>query len=265
VTCAEPAVLLAGVAKTYTTRHGPVEVLLPTDLMVRRGELLAVIGPSGCGKTTLLRLIAGLTPPSAGDIRIAGRDLWNGGARNAAALRGLGIVFQDANLFPWNTVQQNIALPPTLRGVPRVVREAKVRALIDLVGIAGFERSWPRDLSGGMRQRAAIARALAGEPDILLMDEPFAALDALTRESMNVELQRIWLQTGCTAVLVTHAINEAVFLADRIAVMSPRPAAIEALIDVPLPRPRTPEMQDTALFLAIAAGLRRRLMRRDAA
>jgi NitT/TauT family transport system ATP-binding protein len=265
VTDAEPAVVLSSVGKTYPTRHGSVEALLPTDLTVRRGELLALIGPSGCGKTTLLRLVAGLTPPSTGDIRIAGCALWNGPTRNAAALRGLGIVFQDANLFPWNTVQQNIALPATLRGVPGAERDARVRALIDLVGIAGFERSWPRDLSGGMRQRAAIARALAGEPDILLMDEPFAALDALTRESMNVELQRIWMQTGCTAVLVTHAINEAVFLADRIAVLSPRPAAIEALIDVPLPRPRTPEMQDSAAFLAIAAGLRRRLMRRNAA
>ena len=252
----EPAIVLAAVEKTYRTRHRAVVALRPIDLAVRRGELLAVIGPSGCGKTTLLRLIAGLTPPSAGQVRVAGRALWDGSVRNAAALRGLGVVFQDANLFPWNNVGQNIALPLALRGVKRSVREARVQALSRLVGIAGFEQSWPRDLSGGMRQRAAIARALAGEPEILLLDEPFGALDALTRDAMNLELQRIWMQTGCTAVLVTHGINEAIFLADRIAVLSPRPAGIEALIEVPLPHPRAPDVQASPAFLAIAATLR---------
>ncbi len=265
MTPAEPAIVLAGVAKTYPTRNGEVAALRPVDLSVRRGELLAVIGRSGCGKTTLLRLIAGLTPPSAGEVLVGGHALWHGTTRNATALRGLGIVFQDANLFPWSTVAENIALPATLRGVPPAERAARVRALTALVGIAGFERSWPRDLSGGMRQRAAIARALAGEPDILLMDEPFGALDALTREAMNLELQRIWMQTRCTAVLVTHGISEAIFLADRIAVLSPRPARIEALIDVDLPRPRTPEMQESPPFLALAARLRRLLMTEHAA
>ncbi len=265
MTQAAPAIRLAGVAKTYRTRQGGVEALHPVNLAVNRGELLALIGPSGCGKTTMLRLIAGLTPPSAGDISIDGRALWRGDRRDAAALRGLGVVFQDATLFPWNTVAQNIALPATLRGVPRAERDARVQALMDLVGIAGFANSWPRDLSGGMRQRAAIARALAGEPDILLMDEPFAALDALTRAAMNLELQRIWLQTGCTAVLVTHAIEEAVFLADRIAVLSPRPARIEALIAVDLPRPRPADIHETPTFQTLTGKLRRMLTAKQAA
>jgi NitT/TauT family transport system ATP-binding protein len=256
VTTADPAIALAAAEKTYQTRHGAVAALRPVDLTVRRGEFLALIGPSGCGKTTLLRLIAGLTPPSAGQVRVAGHDVWNGSARNAAALRSLGIVFQDATLFPWNTVRQNIALPLALRRVPRADREARVQALTDLVGIAGFEQSWPRDLSGGMRQRAAIARALADEPEILLLDEPFGALDALTRDTLNLELQHIWMQTGCTTVLVTHAINEAILLADRIAVLSPRPASIEASIDVPLPRPRARDVQASPAFQAIAATLR---------
>ena len=259
MTDAVPAIMLAAAAKTYQARRGTIEALRPVDLTVRRGELLAVIGPSGCGKTTLLRMIAGLTPPSAGQIHIDCRELWCGRTRNPTALRGLGIVFQDANLFPWNTVQQNIALPLALRRVPSAVRDARIRELTRLVGIAGFEQSWPRDLSGGMRQRAAIARALAGDPDILLMDEPFGALDALNRDAMNLELQRIWMHTGCTAVLVTHAINEAVFLADRIAVLSPRPGRIDSLFDVQLPRPRQPDVQASAEFLAIATKLRRRL------
>jgi NitT/TauT family transport system ATP-binding protein len=256
VSLPEPAIALVAVAKTFVTRNGAVAALRPIDLAVRRGEFLAVIGPSGCGKTTLLRLIAGLTPPSGGEVRVAGREVWTDGRRNPAALRSLGIVFQDATLFPWDSVRRNIALPLALRGVPRAEREARVRALTELVGIAGFERSLPRDLSGGMRQRAAIARALADEPEILLLDEPFGALDALTRDGLNLELQRIWMQTGCTAVLVTHAINEAIFLADRIAVLSARPAGIEALIEVKLARPRAPEVQASAEFQAIAATLR---------
>jgi NitT/TauT family transport system ATP-binding protein len=259
VSLPEPAIALVAVEKTFHTRHGAVAALRPVDLAVRRGEFLAVIGPSGCGKTTLLRLIAGLTPPSGGEVRVAGREVWAGGVRNAAALRSLGVVFQDPALFPWNTVRQNIVLPLTLRWVPRAERDARVRALMELVGIAGFERSFPRDLSGGMRQRAAIARALADEPEILLLDEPFGALDALTRDALNLELQRIWMQTGCTAVLVTHAINEAIFLADRIAVLSARPAGIEALIEVTLPRPRAPEVQASGEFQGIAATLRRLL------
>ena len=166
------------------------------------------------------------------------------------------MVFQDSALFPWNTVRENIALPLALRGVPRAEREARVRALTELVGIGGFERSWPRELSGGMRQRAAIARALADEPEILLLDEPFGALDALTRDALNLELQRIWMQTGCTAVLVTHAINEAIFLADGIAVLSVRPVGIEALIEMALLRPRAPDVQGSAAFQAIAGRLR---------
>ncbi len=253
------AIALRGVAKTYSTRDGMVAALAPTDLCIGRGEFVVLLGPSGCGKTTLLRLMAGLIAPSAGEVFLAGDPLWNGRMRNAAALQNLGVVFQDANLFPWYSIERNIALPLALRAIPRRERLARARELAALVGIAGFERRWPRELSGGMRQRAAIARALAGRPDILLMDEPFGALDAMTRDAMNLELQRIWRQTGCTIVLVTHSIPEAVFLADRIVLLSPRPGRIDRILPVDFVRPRGAEIQTGAPFQRIAAELRARL------
>ncbi len=256
---ADAAIVLDGVEKNYPSRSGIVTALQATGLAVRRGEILVVIGPSGCGKTTLLRLIAGLIQPSAGSIVIAGRDLWQDGRRNTSALDSLGVVFQEANLFPWYTVERNIALPLALRGMPADERRERVRALAQLVDIAGFEASWPRELSGGMQQRAAIARALSCGPEILLLDEPFGALDALTRDAMGLELQRIWLATGCTIVLVTHAISEAVFLADRVVLLSRRPGRIETVIDIEAPRPRTLDIQATAGFQRIAADLRARL------
>jgi NitT/TauT family transport system ATP-binding protein len=254
-----PAIALHGVCKRYETRDGAVDALVPTDLDVRRGELVVVLGPSGCGKTTLLRLMGGLLQPSSGTLRVAGCDLWNGNARSGEAARNLGMVFQDADLFPWYTVEANIALPLALRGVGRGERQRRARELARLVGISGFERSWPRELSGGMRQRAAIARALSYAPEILLMDEPFGALDALTRDAMNVELQRIWLETGCTIVLVTHSIAEAVYLADRVVLLSPRPGRVDCIVDVGFRRPRSLEIQAMPEFQRIAAGLRRRL------
>ncbi len=255
----DDAILLRGVGKVYKTNDGEVRALTQTDLAIGRGAFVVLLGPSGCGKTTLLRLMAGLIAPSGGTLAIAGTPLWSGPRRNAAALRNLGVVFQEANLFPWYTIERNIAMPLALRGMPRAERLATARDLARLVGIEGFERSWPRELSGGMRQRAAIARALAGHPDILLMDEPFGALDAMTRDAMNLELQRIWQQTGCTIVLVTHSIAEAVFLADRIVLLSPRPGRIDRIVDVDFPRPRMTDIHTSQHFQSIAAELRARL------
>jgi NitT/TauT family transport system ATP-binding protein len=172
----------------------------------------------------------------------------------------MAVVFQDANLFPWLTVEGNITLPLELKGVPRAERRDRARELMKLVGIAGFEKRWPRELSGGMRQRAAIARALSYNPDILLMDEPFGALDAMTRDQMNLELQRIWTETGKTILLVTHSITEAVFLADRVVLLSPRPGRIDTIVDVGFARPRSLDVQASPEFQRIAVTLRHRLI-----
>ncbi len=204
-------------------------------------------------------MIGGLIRPSSGSIEIAGHALWHNGTRQSEAVADLGMVFQDANLFPWLTIEDNITLPLALRKAPRGLRRAKAQHLMQLVGIAGFEKRWPRELSGGMRQRAAIARALSYDPDILLLDEPFGALDAMTRDSMNLELQRIWRETGKTIVLVTHSINEAVFLADRVVLLSPRPGRIDTVIEVGFARPRSLEVQATPEFQQIVVALRRRL------
>lgn len=255
----QAAIALDGIEKWYGTSDAPVHALAPTDLDVPIGQFLVLIGPSGCGKTTLLRMMGGLIAPTAGALSIEGTALWRNGARQGAALAALGMVFQDANLFPWMTIEENIALPLELKGVGKAERLARARELTRMVGIAGFGRRWPRELSGGMRQRAAIARALSYNPDILLMDEPFGALDALTRESMNLELQRIWMETGKTVVLVTHSISEAAFLADRIVLLSPRPGRIDTIIDVPMARPRSPDIQATPEFQDVVRTLRTRL------
>jgi NitT/TauT family transport system ATP-binding protein len=252
-------IILRAVEKRYGRQGKLVFALSRTDLSIGKGELVVLLGPSGCGKTTMLRLIAGLITPSAGQIEVAGRNLWNGNRRNQEAVKSLGVVFQDAHLFPWLTVERNIMLPLRLRRLPPAARRARVAELIQLVGISGFETKWPRELSGGMRQRAAIARALSYHPDILLMDEPFGALDAMTRDQMNLELQRIWITTGSTITLVTHSIPEAVFLADRIVLLSPRPGRIETIIEVGFSRPRALALQGLPEFQAIVANLRERL------
>jgi NitT/TauT family transport system ATP-binding protein len=254
-----PAIGLAAIEKWYGTRDLPVHALAPTDLKVPEGEFLVLLGPSGCGKTTLLRMIGGLIAPTSGELTIEGKNLWRGGERQSETLSELGMVFQDANLFPWLTIEQNIALPLELKGVGKAERLARAHALCKLVGISGFEKRWPKELSGGMRQRAAIARALSYDPHILLMDEPFGALDAMTRDAMNLELQRIWMETKKTIVLVTHSIGEAVFLADRIVLLSPRPGRIDSIIDVPFPRARGAEVQTSTEFQAIVRRLRVRL------
>jgi NitT/TauT family transport system ATP-binding protein len=234
----EAEIALRGVSKLYRTRDRETLALSDIDLGIRRREFVALVGQSGCGKTTMLRILAGLIQPTTGEVTVARRPLWRGDRRDDEALRKLGLVFQDANLFPWYTVEENIALPLLLRGVDKSERRRRAGDLCELVGLEGFTTALPRELSGGMRQRVAIARALSYHPEILLLDEPFGALDAMTRDKMNMELQRIAEATNATVVLVTHSIAEAVFLADRVVLLSARPGRIRSITEVDAPRPR---------------------------
>ena len=247
---ARPVIEIKGVSKTYKTQDGEVPSLRPLDFDIQDGEFLVVVGPSGCGKSTLLKLIAGLLPPTQGEIRVEGRVV-------ASPHRDVGIVFQSALLLPWRRVLENVMMPVEVKGLP--VEEYRKRALdlIKMVGLDGFERKYPWQLSGGMQQRAAICRALVHDPKIVLMDEPFGALDAMTRERMNVELQRIQRETRKTVLLITHSIPEAVFLADRVLVMSARPGRIDAIYDVTLPRPRSLDVMADPRFVALTQTIRR--------
>ena len=204
-------------------------------------------------------MLAGLTAPTAGDVTLGGHQLWDGGRPDRDALRHQAMVFQESNLLPWFTVEDNVALPLRLRGVAKAERRAEARRLCELVGIGGFERHRPTELSIGMRHRAALARALVESPQVLLLDEPFAALDAITRETMNEELQRLWLAQPCTAVLVTHSIAEAVFLADRVVSLSARPAQVRAVTDVGFARPRSLDVQYEPEFQALVRQIRTEL------
>lgn len=259
VSSAAPELELIGVEKAFHTRHGTTLALTGIDLQIGRREFVSIVGQSGCGKTTLLRILAGLVQPSSGQVLTGGRSLWSGGARDQETISKLGLVFQDANLFPWFSVEENIALPLKMRGTGKRERRARAHELCRMVGLEGFERAYPRELSGGMRQRAAIARALSYRPGILLLDEPFGALDALTRDKMNLELQSIAEATQATVVLVTHAITEAVFLADRVVLLSPRPGRIRSITDVPFARPRELDLETQPEFQNIARELRHQL------
>jgi NitT/TauT family transport system ATP-binding protein len=250
---------LKGVEQRYGDPKSSVLALTDVNLEIGKSEFLVLLGPSGCGKTTLMRIIAGLLKSTGGTVEIDGQPLWKGSRRNDKVMEELGVVFQDANMFPWLTIEDNIALPLKLRGVSKTERRKRASELCELVGIKGFEKRWPRELSGGMRQRAAIARALSCKPQILLMDEPFGALDAMTREQMNLELQRIWMESGCTVVLVTHSIREAVFLADRVLLLSPRPGRMDTLKTIEIARPRSAYDQSTPEFQAYELELRKRL------
>ncbi|MBW0106618.1 ABC transporter ATP-binding protein [Pseudonocardia sp. KRD291] len=250
---------VSGMDKIYPTRRGRVEALRGIDLDIGRGEFVSLVGRSGCGKTTLLRVLSGLLPPTAGTVEAGGRPVWVDGRRDDAAFASFGLVFQEANLFPWFSITDNVALPLKLRGESTSSRRARARELCGMVGLSGFEDSYPRELSGGMRQRAAIARALACDPSVLLMDEPFGALDALTRDRMNLELQEIHAASGATVVFVTHSIPEAVFLADRVVLLTPRPGRIRSVTEVGLARPRSMETETGAGFQDIVRGLRREL------
>jgi NitT/TauT family transport system ATP-binding protein len=245
-----PVIEIAGVSKTYRTRDGEVPSLRPLDFTIHDGEFVVVVGPSGCGKTTLLKMIAGLLPPSEGEIRVDGR-------RVTRPHGGVGIVFQTAMLLPWRSVFRNVMMPVEVKRLPRAVYAPRATALLEMVGLAGFESKYPWQLSGGMQQRAAICRALVHDPKLVLMDEPFGALDAMTRERMNVELQRIQRETQKTILLITHSIPEAVFLADRVLVMSERPGAIAAIYDVPLARPRSLDVLADPVFVELTQTIRR--------
>lgn len=238
---AGPSITCDSLTKTFTGRRGSVEALGPFDLHVPPGGFTALVGPSGCGKSTALRLIAGLDHATSGTIRIGQRT-----PDEVRRARRLGIAFQDASLLPWRTVDGNIKLAFQLVGT-RAAPE-QIAELVELVGLTGFEGARPGELSGGMRQRVAIARALATHPDLLLLDEPFGALDALTRVVLNDELLQIWERRATTTLLVTHSVPEAVYLADRIAVMSARPGRLMSEYTVPLERPRHQDMRHLAAF-----------------
>lgn len=250
---------LQQVSKAFGSGRREVAAVDAVDLAIGPQEVVALLGPSGCGKTTLLRMLAGLTAPSSGRVSLDGEPIWRGTASNPAALASVTMVFQEANLLPWASVEDNVALPLRLQGVGRRQRRARARELCQLTGIGGFERNRPYELSVGMRQRAALARALIVDPRLLLLDEPFAALDAMTRDAMNEELQRVWMARPCAAVLVTHSIAEAVLLADRVVSLSTRPARVVDVIDVPFARPRTLELEQTPEFQEVVGTLRAKL------
>lgn len=236
-----PDVKCSGLSKVFGAGATSVAALAPTDVTFASGTTTALVGPSGCGKSTLLRIVGGLETPSDGSVLIDGES------PRAVSKRGaLSVAFQDPSLLPWRTVRTNVALARRLARLP--ADPAIVDDLIDRVGLAGFEDKRPAALSGGMRQRAAIARCLATQPRLLLLDEPFGAVDELTRRRLNLELPRLWEKPGATTLLVTHSVSEAVLLADRILVLSARPASVVADIPVPLPRPRRAEMIDSDLF-----------------
>jgi NitT/TauT family transport system ATP-binding protein len=251
---AAPVVDLAGVSKVFSGSAGRVEALSDIDLSIARGEFVSLIGPSGCGKSTLLRIVGDLIPVSAGTVTVNGKP-----ARQARLDRDYGMVFQAPVLFDWRTIQKNVELPLEILGRSGAERASKATEMLDLVELGAFAGHRPWQLSGGMQQRVAIARALALDPAILLMDEPFGALDEMTRERMNLELLRIWDRTGTTVIFVTHSIPEAVFLSTRVVVMSARPGRITDVIDVDLPRERNVETREMERYFELVTEVREAL------
>jgi NitT/TauT family transport system ATP-binding protein len=247
-----PAVIAAqGVDLTFQTADGPVHALRDVNLTVNKGDFVSFIGPSGCGKTTLLRAIAALETPTGGQLTVNGMT-----PDQARQARAYGYVFQAAGLYPWRTIAGNIRLPLEIMGFSKAEQDERVARVLDLVELGGFGRKFPWQLSGGMQQRASIARALAFDADILLMDEPFGALDEIVRDRLNEELLKLWNRTGKTIAFVTHSIPEAVYLSTKIVVMSPRPGRITDIIDSPLPRERPLELRDSQAFIDIAHRVR---------
>ena len=248
---APPAVEIRGLNLVFDAGDAPVTALADVDLSVARGDFVSLIGPSGCGKTTLLRVMADLERASSGTVRV------NGVSPEAARLaRAYGYVFQAPALYAWRSVLRNVTLPLEIMGLPRAERQERARRVLELVNLGGFEGKFPWQLSGGMQQRVSIARALSFDPELLLMDEPFGALDEIIRDHLNEQLLRLWQRTGKTVIFVTHSIPEAVFLSTRIVVMSPRPGRIIDIIDSDLPAERTLDMRESAAFTAIAHRVR---------
>jgi NitT/TauT family transport system ATP-binding protein len=252
-----PVVEARGVGKVFATGDGSVTALTDVDLAIGQGEFVSLIGPSGCGKSTLLRIIGDLTAPSSGEIRVNGKP-----AERARRDRDYGMVFQAPVLMDWRTIAKNIELPLEIMGFPADERRRRSDALLTLVDLEGFGGRRPWELSGGMQQRVAIARALAFDPKLLLMDEPFGALDEMTRERMNTELMSIWRRTNTTIVFVTHSIPEAVFLSTRVAVMSARPGRIARVIEIDLPQPRTIDTRESPRYFELVTTVREALRQR---
>ena len=250
-----PAVRLTDVQQVFALRDGSrLTALQDINLSINGGEFVSLIGPSGCGKSTLLRIVGDLIRPTAGKVEINGKS-----AHNARLARDYGMVFQAPVLFDWRTVEANVRLPLELLGMDKSQRDKRVKEMLELVELGQFVKSYPQQLSGGMQQRVAIARALALEPALLLMDEPFGALDEMTRERLNTEVLRIWQQTGTTVIFVTHSIPEAVFLSTRVVVMSPRPGRITNIVDIDLPQPRTDQTRETERYFELVTDVRESL------
>ena len=247
----EIAVRLDHVGMTYSDNGNAVAALKGVSLDIQKGEFISLLGPSGCGKTTLLRIVADLLQPTEGSVLVDG-----GTPRKARLQKKYGIVFQSPVLYEWRTVQKNVELPLELMKLSKGERAARAEKMLALVGLTEFAGHYPQQLSGGMQQRVGIARALALRPEFLLMDEPFSALDEFTREKLNEDLLDIWQKTNKTVLFVTHNIAEAVFLSDRICVLSPHPGRLSAVVDVDLPRPRTKELRDAPEFTALVAKVR---------
>jgi NitT/TauT family transport system ATP-binding protein len=246
-----PVVAASGLSLTFQTSDGPVNALADVDLTIGKGEFVSFIGPSGCGKTTFLRVIADLEKPTAGSILVNGMT-----PEQARERRAYGYVFQAAALFPWRTIERNVALPLEIMGLSQAAQRERVKRTLDLVNLTGFEKKYPWQLSGGMQQRASIARALTFDADLLLMDEPFGALDEIVRDHLNKQLLELWARTNKTICFVTHSIPEAVYLSTRIVVMSPRPGRVTDVIQSTLPKKRPLRIRETPEFLEIAARVR---------
>ena len=249
---ADTTILVENVSVIFNSRDGAVRALDDIHFKAERGEFFSIVGPSGCGKTTLLRAIAGLQTPTQGRIEVNGTSV-------VGPTPNVGIVFQSPVLMAWRTVLENVLLQAEVRRLNLKEYRRRALELLKMVGLGGFEEKYPYQLSGGMQQRASICRALIHDPPLLLMDEPFGALDALTREKMNLELLRIWQESRKSVLFITHSIPEAVFLSDRVAVMSPRPGHIQEIVPIRLPRPRTMQTMEIAEFTVLGAYIRRLL------
>src|SRR3954451_7051019 len=255
-----PAVRLSEIGQVFEAQDGRMTALEGIDLSIQPGEFVSLIGPSGCGKSTLLRIVGDLIRPTSGTVEVNGRP-----AHDARMGHEYGMVFQAPVLFDWRNVEANVRLPLELMGMDRAKRDARVKEMVELVELGSFMRHYPHQLSGGMQQRVAIARALALEPTLLLMDEPFGALDEMTRERLNAEVLRVWHATGTTVIFVTHSIPEAVFLSTRVVVMSPRPGRITNVVDIDLPQPRNDQTRETERYFELVTEVRESLRGRRGA